>query len=456
MTPFTTAHPRFVDYRRHVDELVSAAVTSANPEAAVDRYLRKEGRLLLMGSQDDPIRIDLDQGRVYLVAAGKAAVPMTRTALGVIGGDLAGGVVLAKAGERDWAAETQDWPITLYQGSHPIPAETSVNATKAIVEFLTQTRAEDTVICLISGGASSLLTHPLVPLADWRKLIELLLKSGGTISEINAVRRAVDRIKSGGLARAAAPSACYGLILSDVIGNPMNIIGGGPTVPEQDLVVGAVAVLGRYDIARKLERQEWQRLAIALNQSRYLHKNPRPFVRNFIIGDVRGAAMSTLIRAIQMGFVGQLLTAHMDGEARSIGRLAGAIARDLPPDHCLILGGETTVTIRGSGQGGRAQELALAAAISLDRGPLAAIASFGTDGEDGPTPAAGAVITNGTARLARSYGLDPVAFLTNNDSYTFFNRLDEATRDRLDPHLITTGPTGTNVNDLVIILSYGE
>lgn len=456
MMPFTTTRPRFVDYRRHVDELVSAAVTSANPEAAVDRYLRREGRTLLIGDPSDPIPVQLDQGQIYVVAAGKAAVPMTRSAIRTLGSDLAGGIILTKAGQRDWAAETKDWPVTLHLGRHPIPDETSIKGTKAIVDFLSQTGAEDTVICLISGGASSLLTQPLVPLDDWRKLIELLLKSGATIGEVNAVRRAVDRIKSGGLARAVAPAACYGLILSDVIGNPINIIGGGPTVPEQDLVVGAVAVLGRYDIARKLERQEWQRLAVALNQSRYLHKNPRPFVRNMIIGDVRGAAMAAQVRAIQMGFVGQLLTAHMDGEARNIGRLAGAIARDLPPDHCMILGGETTVTIRGQGTGGRSQEFALAAAIALDRGPLAIVACFGTDGEDGPTSAAGAVITNGTARLARSYGLDPIAYLANNDSYTFFSRLDEASRGLLDPHLIITGPTGTNVNDLVVILSYGE
>jgi glycerate 2-kinase len=456
MTPFPSTHPRFADYRQHVDQIVGAAVTAADPEAAVNRHLRRDDRHLLVGDTPEPSRIDLDEGRLFLVAVGKAAVPMARSALKTIGDDLDGGVVLAKSGERDWEAETRDWPVGLYQGAHPVPDETSLAGTKAILELLEHTQANDTVICLISGGASSLLTQPLVPLPDWRKLIELLLRSGGAIGEINAVRRAVDRIKSGGLARAAAPAMCYGLILSDVVGNPLNIIGGGPTVPEADLVVGAVSVLGRYDIARKLERDEWQRLAIALNQSRYLHKNPRPIVRNLIIGDVRGAAMAAQVRAIQLGFVGQLLTAHMDGEARAIGRLAGAIARDLPPEHCIVMGGETTVTIRGKGIGGRSQELALAAAISLDRGPRAAVACFGTDGEDGPTPAAGAVIHNETARLARSHGLDAAAFLANNDSHSFFAQLDETVRGRLEPHLIITGPTGTNVNDLVVILSYGE
>ncbi|MFO7664478.1 MAG: DUF4147 domain-containing protein [Chloroflexota bacterium] len=456
MTPFPSTHPSFADYRQHVDQIVMAALAAADPEAAVDRYLQRDGRQILAGDMSKPSRIDLDDGRLFLIAVGKAAVPMAHSALGTIGDDLAGGGILTKRGERDWEAETRDWPVALYQGAHPIPDESSLAGTQAIIDLLEQTQANDTVICLISGGASSLLTRPLVPLLDWQKLIELLLKSGGAIGEINAVRRAVDRIKSGGLARAAAPAMCYGLILSDVVGNPLNIIGGGPTVPETDLVVSAVTVLGRYDIARKLERDEWQRLAIALNQSRYLHKNPRPIVRNTIIGDVRGAAMAAQVRAIQLGFVGQLLTAYMDGEARTIGRLAGAIARDLPPEHCIVMGGETTVSIRGKGMGGRSQELALAAAISLDRGPRAVIACFGTDGEDGPTPAAGAVIHNDTARLARSHGLDPVAFLANNDSHTFFNQLDETVRGRSEPHLIITGPTGTNVNDLVVILSYGE
>lgn len=454
MMPFTSTHPLYEDYRRHVDEVVKAAMASADPEQAVHRYLNREGQTLFIGGGTDPNQINLDEGRIFVISAGKAAVPMARSVIEILGPYLAGGAVLAKAGDRDWAAETEGWPLSLYLGSHPIPDESSINGTKAIVELLGQVQAEDTVICLISGGASALLTSPLVPLADWRKLIELLLRSGGTINEVNAVRRAVDRIKSGGLARAVAPAMCYSFILSDVVGNPLNVIGGGPTVPEADLVVGAVAVLGRYDIARKLEREEWQRLALALNQSRYLHKSPRPLVRNTIIGDVRSAAMAAQVRAIQLGFVGQLLTTHMDGEARIIGRLVGAIARDTPPEHCIVLGGETTVTVRGKGIGGRSQELALSAAIALDRGPKAVVACFGTDGEDGPTPAAGAIVTSETARMARSYGLDPLSYLADNDSHTFFSRLDEVSRSRSEPHLIITGPTGTNVNDLVAILSY--
>ncbi len=461
MTLTPAVQPRYAAYRRHVDELVAAVVEATDAEVAVGQFLSREGRELIIGREPGAERIDLDRGRVFLVATGKAAVPMTRAALRVVGDELAGGVVITKdtgstAEDALPFADYPGLPLRIFYGSHPVPDERSIAGTKAAVDMLAGATRDDAVICLISGGTSSLLTQPLLPLADWRKLVELLLKSGCTIKELNAVRRSVDRIKSGGLARAASPATTYGLILSDVIGNQLNVIGSGPTVPEEELVVGAVQVLGRYDIARQLEREEWGRLALALNQARYLHKSPRPSVRNFIIGDVRGAATAALVAAIRQGFVGQLLTAHLDGQAREIGRLAAGIARDLPPGQCLIMGGETTVAVRGTGQGGRNQELALAAALALERQPRAVVFTFATDGEDGPTPAAGAVITGETARLARSYGIDPVAHLIDNDSHTFFARLDEVSRGRAEPHIIRTGPTGTNVNDLVVILSYAE
>jgi hydroxypyruvate reductase len=448
--------PRYADYRHHVDELVSAAITAADAEAAVDRYLVREGNTLIIGRPPDAERIDLASGRVFLVAAGKAAVPMTHAVLRAVGDHLAGGVVITKDTGQPLSDIFTGRPITVHAAGHPVPDERGVAGAKAATELLADARREDAVLCLISGGASALLTRPLLPLEDWRKLVDLLLKSGCSINELNAVRRSIDRVKSGGLARAAGAATCYGLILSDVIGNPLPVIGSGPTVPEDDLVVAAVQVLGRYDIARQLEREEWGRLALALNQARYLHKAPRPSVRNFIVGDVRGAATAALVAAIRLGFVGQLLTVHLDGQAREIGRLAAGIARDLPPGQCLIMGGETTVTVRGKGRGGRNQELALAAALALERQPRAAVFSFATDGEDGPTPVAGAVVTGETTRLARSYGLDPVARLLDNDSYSLFARLDEASRGLAEPHLIVPGPTGTNVNDLVGILSYAN
>ncbi|HQF72194.1 MAG TPA: DUF4147 domain-containing protein, partial [Promineifilum sp.] len=280
MTATASISPRFADYRRHADELVGATIAAADPNAAVSRFLRREGRTLWVGRASEAEAIDLDRGRIYLVAAGKAAISMTTAAMAVLGADVAGGVVIAKVGGHEWPEVAGQWPLALHRGGHPLPEAGSLAGTKAVLELLAATRAEDAVLCLISGGASSLLTQPLLPLEDWRKLVEVFLKSGCTISELNAVRRAIDRIKAGGLARACAPASCYGLILSDVVGNPLPVIGGGPTVPDDDLVVGAVAVLGRYDIARQLEKAEWQRLALALNQARYLHKAARPSVRD--------------------------------------------------------------------------------------------------------------------------------------------------------------------------------
>lgn len=447
--------PRYADYRRHVDEIVAASIAAADADAAVSRFLSRDGQTLIVGREPNEERIELGRGRLFLVATGKAAIPMARAALRVVGNALTQGIILLKDQGVTMPGELASGKIAIYQGSHPIPDVRSVAATKKTLEMVSGLEREDVVLCLISGGTSSLLTRPMLPLDDLRRVVELLLNSGCTINELNAVRRAVDRVKSGGLARAASPATCYGLILSDVVGNPMNIIGSGPTVPESDLVVSAVQVLGRYDIARQLDREQWGRLALALNQTRHLHQAPRPSVRNFVVGDVRNAATAGLVAAIRQGFVGQLLTVHLDGQAREIGRLAGGIARDLPPGHCLVMGGETTVTVRGSGQGGRNQELALAAAIALDRQPKSVVMSFSTDGEDGPTPAAGAVISGETYRLARSYGLNPINRLINNDSYNFFLKLDELSRGRTDPHLIVTGPTETNVNDLVVILSYG-
>jgi hydroxypyruvate reductase len=456
MTLSKPAKPLFSDYRRHVDTLVSAAIDAADPGVAVEKFLRREGGALSIGREPDAERFELTLGRVYLVAAGKAAIPMARAAARILGSDLEQGIVITKDTGTAQADVLADTPLIVYAAGHPVPDERGVRATKAAIKMLSRVGREDAVICLISGGASALLTDPLLPLKDWRKLIELLLKSGCSINELNTIRRAVDRIKSGGLARAASPASTYGLILSDVVGNPVNIIGSGPTVLEDDLVVGAVKVLGRYDIARQLDRNEWGRLAVALNQARTSQKAERPSVRNIIVGDVRDAATASMLCAFRLGFVGQLLTVHLDGHAREIGRLAAGIARDLSPGHCLIMGGETTVTVRGNGRGGRNQELALASAIAMERLPRAAVFSFTTDGEDGPTPAAGAVVTGQTARLARSLGLNPVAMLVDNDSHTFFSTLDARSQSRLQPHLITTGPTGTNVNDLVVILSYDE
>lgn len=320
--------------------------------------------------------------------------------------------------------------------------------------MLSQTKSGDLVLCLVSGGSSALLTQPLIPLDDWQQLNKVLLSSGCTIDEFNTVRRQLDRVKGGGLARLAAPAACVSLILSDVVGNPLAIIGSGPTVPSDDTPADALEVLERYHVESALEPSVWRRVTEALQDNGHLQVEETELY-NLIVSDVRQAARAAVVKARQLGFTAQLLTARLEGEAREVGRIAAAIAKDTPPGHCLIMGGETTVTLRGDGTGGRNQEVALAAAIALDGWPNVALASIATDGEDGPTDAAGAVVTGRAAGLGRDYGLEPHDFLDRNDSYTFFQQLDHKSRDdRSHRHLIQTGPTGTNVNDLLFILTY--
>jgi hydroxypyruvate reductase len=446
--------PRFADFRRHVDGLVSAALTAADPDAAVARFLRRRGHTLHIGPPADASVVDLTRGRCILIAAGKAAVPMTRAALRALGDHPVEGVVITKRSGRNWASEAQSWPLALHLAGHPVTNDAGLKASTAVAELVSSATGDDTIICLISGGASALLAQPLLPLEELRRLVEYLMRSGCTIQELNTVRRALDKIKSGGLARMAYPATVYGLILSDVVGNSLRDIGSGPTVTTDDTISTVVSTLGRYDIARQMERAEWERLADGLKQVRAFRAKPLPPVYNRIVADGRDAALAAMVRANQLGFVGQVLTSRMEGEARVIGRLAAGIARDIAPGQCFILAGETTVTVRGKGHGGRNQEAALAAAMALDGAPRAVVACVATDGEDGPTTAAGAVVTGDTAGLGAALGLSPAAYLADNNSHAFFRQLDEAPGGR-PPHLVTTGPTGTNVNDLLFILTYG-
>jgi glycerate 2-kinase len=503
----------FVDYRRHVDRLIGAALAAAEPGAAVRRWLRREdGRLVVDGRM-----YEIGQGRLFLVGVGKAAGAMGAAAAEILGAYLTAGVLVSKDGQERPVLPAS---VAFYQAGHPVPDEAGVRATAKVVELVGQATAGDLVVCLISGGASALLTRPVIPLADWQQVVDGLLASGCTIQELNGVRRQLDEVKGGGLARLIAPAGCVSLILSDVVGNRLEVIGSGPTVVnlgtqgnsgelrgtqeggksqipnpksqargtrgnlpsqgrgqelggtqeggksqipnpksqkegeegagirglgDEEGKKGALGVLRRYGMGEKLPAATWQNLYAYLTEQ---ENKPLPAgegVQHVIIGDVRQAAEAAMGAAAELGFAAQVLTAQLEGEAREVGRVAAALAKDARPTSCLILGGETTVTIRGKGKGGRNQELALAAAIALDGIPNVVVASFATDGDDGPTDAAGAVATGETAGLARAQGLDPPSYLARNDSYRFFDQVGG---------LLRTGPTGTNVNDLILILKY--
>ena len=459
----------FTDYDQHTDVLIQAALQAADPAAAVQQHMQRDGRMLKVGHVD----FDLDTGRVFVVSVGKAAVSMAKAAITIIGNDLAGGVVLTKKGVRAVPFSNQGPPLLILVGGHPVSDEDSVIATTAVTEFIAQATVGDLVIFLISGGTSALLTQPLLSLTEWQQLTEVLLASGCTIHELNCVRRQLDEVKGGGLARMAAPATCVSLILSDVIGNPLADIGSGPTVLVNETPADALTVLQRYGVAGQLASSIWQRIEQLLQQPSLF---PIKMVQSehIVVGDVKAAAMAVFTKAAQLGFLAHILTTRLEGEAREVGKFVAAIAKDLPPGHCLILGGETTVTVRGEGQGGRNQELALAAAVALQGCRHTVVMCLATDGEDSTTGAAGAVISGETAVLAQEFGLDPVEFLKNNDSYTFFKQLDdkvlsnsmaeqngEADTTASSPsapfphlHLLQTGPTGTNVNDLIVILTY--
>ncbi len=449
--------PDYKQYRQHAEEIFTAALAAADPGRAVRRALRRSSETIHIG----PLQSAAGQGRIFVVSVGKAALPMAAAALDILQDAFTSAHVISKRGGQGTEDEMlrQDPRVFLMEGSHPLPGQDSVQATTAVIEQLSQAVEEDLVLFLISGGTSALLTQPVVSLAAWQLLTDALLASGCTINELNTVRRQLDSVKGGGLARIAAPARCISLILSDVVGNPLPAIGSGPTIPLSESPADALRVLDRYEIEGRIGQAAYARIAAALHREEEHEAEASLRSEIIIVGDVRQAAEAARAKALALDFDARLMTVHLEGEAREVGRFAAAIAKDTSPDTCLIFGGETTVTLRGDGVGGRNLETALSAAIAVAGWPSVAIASAATDGEDGPTPAAGAVVSGWTAPYAADNGLPPQAYLHNNDSYHFFAELDRITSLQADQHgappcLLLTGSTGTNVNDLLFILTY--
>ncbi len=440
-----SAHPPYAQ----VVSIINQVLTAVHPTHLIPNHLHRHGRQLTIG----PVQYDLNDGRLFLISIGKATVPMAQTAANILGDAVFAGIGITKTMVND------QLPIGNFQlmmGDHPVAGERSVQATTAVLDLLSQTRPGDLVLCLISGGTSALLTQPLIPLAEWQILNKALLASGCTIQEFNTVRRQLDAVKGGGLARLAAPAQVVSLILSDVVGNDLAAIGSGPTVFIHESPQDALAVLRNYELGiRNYEGGTAVYDQLQTTLSRITHHASRitdyhhPPPTNLLVGSVRLATEAARRSAENSGFAAIILTAYLEGEAREAGKFAAAIARELPPGHCAIIGGETTVTVRGDGVGGRNLEVALSAAIALDGGENVCIATFATDGEDGTTGAAGAVVTGQTVGNGRVLHLNARQFLNNNDSFTYFQKLDTAD---YGPHLLVTGPTGTNVNDLIFII----
>ncbi len=445
------------DLRAIAAQLQQAALRAVDPAEAVYKALSRVGDQLLVDSRAYALR---NFERVFVVGAGKAALPMADAVCEVLHDRFSGGVIITKYGHVDRTLPDQ---IRVREAGHPVPDQHSIDATRELVALLKTATPRDLVIAALSGGGSALMTLPAdgVSLADLQATTQLLLRAGATIHQINSIRKHLDDIKGGGLARHANDATIITLILSDVIGDDLSVIASGPTVPDPSTFDDAWRVIEDFDLIDQLPASIRQRL-LAGKQGK-LTDTPKPGnalferVQTVIIGSNARAALAAEATAKHLKFNTLLLSTSVQGEAREVAKVAAAIAQEIQRYNrpvakpaCVIWGGETTVTLKGSDLGGRPalggrnQELALAAAIAIDGLPDTLIAALGTDGTDGPTDAAGAIVTGETVGRGRSIGLEAAAYLAANDSYHFFQPLGD---------LIITGPTGTNVNDLLFVIA---
>ena len=419
--------------RRHALSIFRAALAAANPADTVRRHLE---------------RVDVSRFRnVYVVGAGKAGASMAAAAERVLGRRITAGCVNVKD-----PGAVRLRRIELRPCGHPVPDRRGEEGARRIRQIAEAAERRDLVVCLISGGASALmpLSAPPVTLGEKQAATELLLRSGASIHEINTIRKHISLLKGGQLARLAAPARLEALLLSDVIGDDPGVIGSGPATPDATTFADALRILDRYRIRASVPASLRERFEQGARGE--IPETPKPAdpsfarVRNVVIGSNRLALAAAARRARQIGFRTLVLSSEIQGEAREVARVHAAIAREIAlrgqpvrAPACVITGGETTVTLRGDGLGGRNQEFALAAALDISGLTETVVFSAGTDGTDGPTDAAGAFADGSTV----SRKPDALAYLERNDSYHYFESLGD---------LVETGPTHTNVMDVQLIL----
>lgn len=456
---FWTFSLRAAPQGESITRILAAAVNAVEPGGSVRWFVhRAENSLTVAGRTYYLVAYK----RVHLLGIGKASVAMSEALVGILGDHLADGLVVAKH-----IPPVHHLPFPVLRGNHPIPDERSLLAGERVVEFVSALGPADLLFCLISGGGSALVTAPVegVSLEDMQSLTSALLACGARIDEINALRRRLERIKGGGVAKMANGATIISLILSDVVGNPLEAIASGPTAPDPTNRADALYILTKYGL-------EEHTPASILHALRISPETPKPDdpifakVQNIVIGSNLLAAQAALKQAEEEGFHPYLLRTDLQGEAREVAlelatflRQARQTGSPVPAPTCILAGGETTVTLRqgspapaalaqagqalrGNGKGGRNTELALAAVSELVDFPGVMLVTLATDGEDGPTDAAGAVVTGESFRRAAKLGLQPGSFLARNDSYSFFAALGD---------LLKPGPTGTNVNDLTFL-----
>lgn len=436
------------DLKREARRIFAAGLRAVDPKEAIKRFVSVEGDRLRCGGKE------LDLGAfdgIWALGAGKGSAAMAQAVEEILGDRVSGGLVIVKYDHLASVAK-----IRLLEAGHPIPDENGWRGTQVLTAMAEKLDGRDLVLFLLSGGGSALLPMPVkgITLAEKVATTDLLLRSGASIREVNTIRKHVSQVKGGQLARLSYPATLISFILSDVIGDPLDVIASGPTVADPTTFQDCLEVMNRYDLKENFPASVRSHISAGLAGE--VAETPKPDdpifsqTSNILVGTNMQALEAAALEAENLGYKSLILSSMIEGDTAEAARFHAAIAKEivssghpLQPPVCLISGGETTVVVRGRGKGGRNQEFALEAALALDGTQGVCLLSGGTDGTDGPTDAAGAVVDGATITRALANGLNPREFLQENDSYHFFEHLDD---------LLITGPTNTNVMDLRIIV----
>ncbi len=421
---------------------------AVSPSDCVKRVVSLEGlNLNISGKNYDLNGIT----RIIVIGAGKATPAMALALEEILGEKITDGLITTKYGHKLPLSN-----IETVECGHPVPDENGVNATLRLLQKISKLSSDTLIICLFSGGGSSLLPSPAegITLEDKQETTKLLLETGCTIDEINTIRKHISKSKGGLIAKAAHPAKIVSLILSDVIGDKLDTIASGPTYPDNTTFRDCLGIIELYNLENKLPKRVHRLIRQRLSDKKYETPDNKSHwfdnVYNVVIGNSKLALDAAAKKATELGYNTLFLTSCLQGEAKDAGIILASIARQInltgqpiAAPACLLSGGETTVTLKGSGIGGRNQELALSAAMHIEDCKNTVILSCGTDGNDGPTDATGAIVDAETVARGKSLRHSAEKFLLNNDSYSFLSHLDQ---------LVQTGPTGTNVMDIQIVL----
>jgi len=440
-----------VEFKKIVLNVLRVVLDAVNPINLIKDNVKVVGDRFIVRD----VMLDLSRfRRILVIGAGKAVGGMAYGLESVLNDKIDDGLIIVPRGSKVPYLKR----IKVIEASHPIPDQSSVNGARMVLELLRSLSENDLVIVLISGGGSALMSLPVegITLEDKSRIIKSLMLRGANIIELNTVRKHLSQVKGGQLARHAYPATVLSLIISDVIGNPVDVIASGPTAPDSTTFDDAINVLKRYNLWEGIsERVKDFLIRGVRGEVPETPKSDDPIfkrVHNIIIADNSFACKVAVRELERIGVRAIYLSSSIEGEARYVGSVIGDIVKGIAVGETnlnkpvgIVMGGETTVTVKGSGVGGRNQELCLSAAFKIRGLKNVVIASIGTDGIDGVTDAAGAIIDGSTIDRGIAKGLDPLKYLNNNDSYTFFKALDD---------LVITGPTGTNVNDILISIIF--